>query len=177
MTEIHSDIVRTDVVNENNESVHVRERAAWSPAQIVAVVAGLVLVVVGGIGLSKAGLHFHDIPLTRVQAAGMGFTSLSALVQLVAGVLILGGGAYPDTAKSTMGVFGVGLLAFGLVVAISTTPFYTEWGFVRANGVFYAIVGAILLVAAAVSPIFASRSRVVARQREVYVDGASRVVH
>ncbi len=148
----------------------VREtrRAPWSPAQLVAVAAGLVLVVIGGVGLARAGLHLSPsvIPLTHTHVAGLGFTSMSALIQLVAGVVLLGGGAYPDTARSTMAVLGVVLVAFGLIVAIDPAPFATMWGFTTASGVFYTVVGAVLLVAVALSPVFSSRREMVARSSD-----------
>jgi len=147
------------------EGVTQREvvRSAWSPAQLVAIVAGLLLVVLGGVALSRSGVHFRDLAATHVMVAGMGFTTLSAIVDLVVGVIVLAGGAFPDTAKGTMAVFGVILLAFGLVVALGPTPFFTSWGYVTANGVFFAVVGGVLLLAAVVSPIFASTRRVTRR--------------
>ncbi len=160
------------VVTENGSASRVTRRA-WSPAQIVALIAGLVLVVMGGVALARTGVNLSNIPATHTTVAGLGFTSLSALVQLVVGVIILGGGAYPDTAKGTMGVFGVVLLAWGLIVAIDTTPFTTSWGYVHGNGIFYAVVGAILLLAAALSPVFTSRNQVVRRRGVVDSTGAA----
>jgi hypothetical protein len=134
-------------------------RPPWSPAQIVALLAGLLLVVIGGVGLARSGLDFSNIPLTHTQVAGLPYSCLSALVQLVAGVVLLGGAAHPDTARSVMIGFGVLLVAFGLIVAIEPAPFSNIWGFDSTNGVFYTVVGAILMVAAAVSPVFVSRQR------------------
>ena len=85
----------------------------------------------------------------------------------MAGVYLLAGGAYPDTAKASMAFWGAVLLAFGLVVAIDSLPFFTMWGYTKSNGVFYAVIGGVLLVAAAVSPIIFSRRRVVSPQRPV----------
>lgn len=148
------------VVAEGGSSTRVTERPAWSPAQIFGLIGGLVLVVIGGVGLARSGINMSHLAATHSMVAGLGFTSLSALVQLVAGVILLAGSAYPDTAKGTMAVFGVILLAWGLIVAIDPAPFFSAWGYVTANGVFYAIVGGVLLVVAAVSPIFMGRDRV-----------------
>jgi len=41
------------------------------------------------------------------------------------------------------------------------------WGFTRSNGVFYAVIGGVLLLAAAVSPIIFSHRRVVSSQQPV----------
>lgn len=158
------------VVTRDGSSQRETRRAPWSPAQLVAVAAGTVLVVIGGVGLARAGVHLSPsvIPLTHTRVAGLGFTSLSALIQLIAGVVLLGGGAHPDTAKSTMAVVGVALVAFGLIVAIDPTPFFTMWGYTTASGVFYTVVGAVVLVAAAVSPVFSSRRRVTTASSGAY---------
>ena len=133
--------------------------APWSPAQLVAVAVGVVLVVIGGVALARGGINFSDISLTHSTVAGLHYTCLSALVQLVVGVIIIGGGAYPDSAKGTMAFFGVVLVAFGLIVAIDPTAFATTWGYTEANGVFYIVVGVILGVAAAISPVFTPGAR------------------
>ena len=148
-------------------SYRTTERAPWSPAQFIAVAGGLVLVVIGGIALARSGIHFDALPLSHSTVAGLHFSSLSAIVQLVAGVILLCGGAYPYTAKGTMATLGVILVAWGLIVAIDPQPFFNMWGYTTANGVFYTVVGAILVITAAVSPIFFSR-RVSARDAAVY---------
>jgi hypothetical protein len=145
-------------------SYRVSDRAPWSPAQLVVSVAGIFFIVLGGVALARAGVHFEDVPLTRVQVAGLWFTNMSALITLVAGVLMLAGAIDPDGAKATMWLFGVVLIAFGLVVAISPQPFTNMWGYHAANGVFYVVVGAVLLLAGAVSPVFHSSRRVVSER-------------
>jgi hypothetical protein len=138
------------------------DRPAWSPAQFIAAAIGVVLVVIGGVALARTGIRFSTTPLTRAQVAGLHFTSLAALMQLVAGVLLLAGAIYPETARGTMSFFGTGLLAFGLIVAIDPMAFFNQWGYSGATGVFYAVSGAIIIGTAALSPMFRSRSRVVA---------------
>jgi NADH:ubiquinone oxidoreductase subunit 2 (subunit N) len=63
------------------------------------------------------------------------------------------------------------LIAFGLIVAISPTSFTNMWGYSTANGVFYVIAGAILVLAGALSPVFYSRHQVVS-ERQVIDDEA-----
>ena len=143
------------------------DRPPWSPAQFVAVAGGIVLIAIGGIALARSGLHFNAIPLTHSMAAGLHFSALSAVVQLTAGVILLGGGAYPYSAKGTMTAIGVIALAWGLIVAIDPQPFFNRWGYTSSTGVFYAVIGAILIIAAAVSPVFFSR-RIAGQDRAVY---------
>jgi multisubunit Na+/H+ antiporter MnhB subunit len=155
------------VVGTEGASYRVADRPPWSPAQLVVGIVGIVFIVIGGVALARAGLHFDNIPLTRTQVAGLWFTNMSALITLVAGVIMLVGAIDPDAAKATMWFFGVVLIAFGLIVAISPQPFARMWGFNSANGVFYVIAGAILVLAGALSPVFYSRRSMVSSQHVV----------
>ncbi|MGA2208269.1 MAG: hypothetical protein ABSH30_01395 [Acidimicrobiales bacterium] len=152
---------RRQVVNQDGAVVREVRRASWSPSQLVAVVAGILLVVLGGVGLARAGTSFSHLAFAHSQVAGLGVTPLSALAELAVGVLVLAGGAYPGSAKGTTSFFGVVLLAFGLIVALDDKPFFKNWAYTRGNGIFFIVVGAVLLVTAAVSPIFSSRRAVV----------------
>ncbi len=149
------------VVTQDGARYRSQVRAPWSPAQLVAGVVGLILVVIGGVALARGGVNFSDIPATISTVAGMHYTCLSALVQLVAGVILIGCCVHPDTAKSAMVVYGVVMLAFGLIIAIDPSGFVGDWNANEGNGVLYIILGVILLLAAALSPIFFSRSRTV----------------
>ena len=135
------------------EGYEVVEHAAWSPAQAVVLAAGLALAVIGGIALARTGLHFNDIPATGAQAAGLHHTSLSAVIELGVGVVLLGVGAVPGAARGLMTFFGVVLLGAGLVVAIQPSSFHKWLGYDAGNGVFIAIIGGVLLLAAMVSPV------------------------
>jgi hypothetical protein len=126
-----------------------------------------VFIVIGGVALARSGVNFHDIPLTRVEVAGLWFTNLSALITLIAGVIMLVGGIDPDAAKATTWFFGIVLIAFGLIVAITPQSFTNMWGYTTANGVFYVVTGAILVLAGALSPVFYSRREIVSQQQIV----------
>jgi hypothetical protein len=160
------------------EGAHYRvsQRAPWSPAQLVVGVVGLVFIVLGGVALARAGLHFDAVPFSRTQVAGLWFTNMSALITSIAGVIVLAGAMDPDSAKATMWFFGVVLIAFGLIVAISPQPFTTMWGYDTANGIFYVVAGGILPIAAAVSPVFYSRQSVVSSHQVVDDDARPDVV-
>lgn len=141
-------------------STRTVRRTEWSPAQAIGIAAGIFLTVVGGLALARGGINFSSIPTTSSTVLGLPFTCLSGIVTLVVGVVILAGSLYPTTAKGVMGFFGVITLAFGLIVAIDPTPFTNMWGYNTASGVMMAIIGGVMLVAAAFSPIFTSGRRV-----------------
>jgi len=156
--------VEEGYVDEAPTTSRVVERAAWSPAQIIGLAGGVVLIVIGAIALSRTGTDFSNIPATHAAVAGFGFTCLSAAVQLAGGLLLLGASAFPASAKSAMAFVGVLLVAWGIVIVADVTRLFTVWGYTKNTGVFYIIVGGVLLVAAAVSPIFLSSRREVSRR-------------
>jgi hypothetical protein len=136
------------------------EHAPWSPAQVVLLAAGMVVAVIGGVALARTHLHFSDIPATHAQAAGLRHTSLSAAIELGIGVILLGIGAVPGAARGLMTFAGVVLLGAGLVIAIQPSSFHKWFGYNAANGVYIAIIGGALLLAAMISPVvWGSRDR------------------
>ncbi len=164
------------VVTEAGTRSRIVEHPSWSPAQIVAGLAGLVLTIIGAIALARTGTHFSNLSATHAQAAGLYFSALSAVVQLVAGVLLLGTAVFPESAKVGLALFGVLLLAWGIIVAADTSRLVGTWGYSSATGIFYAVMGAVMLLVAAVSPIFYSSRRRIASGEAQQIDrGYSRI--
>ena len=155
---------------EAQSTSRVVERPAWSPAQIIGVAGGVVLIVIGAIGLARTGTDFSHISATHATAAGLQFTCLSAAVQLGAGVLLLAACVYPGSAKSAMAFFGVLLVAWGIVIAADVTRLFATWGYSKGTGIFYIVIGAVLVLAAALSPIFFSSRQERSRTSRAYVD-------
>ena len=83
---------------------------AWSPVQIVAVVVGVDLTVIGGVALARAGMH--HITGARVQAGGLHYTTMSALLQLIAGIVLLLGAISPHIARRVSAMVGLVMLVF-----------------------------------------------------------------
>jgi hypothetical protein len=103
--------------------------------------------------LARTGLHFDNIPATHAQAAGLQHTSLSAVIELGVGVVLLGVGAVPGAARGLMTFFAVVLLGAGLVIAIQPSSFHRWLGYDAGNGVLIAVIGGVLMLAAMVSPV------------------------
>ena len=137
------------------EQQRVVRRLPWSPTQFVDLVVGVVLIVFGGVALARTGLHYTAVPFTRTKVAGLGFTSMSATITLVVGVVLACCCLGPLAARAGAWLFGVVFVAFGLMVALAPAAFTNMWGFTAANGVAIVICGAVLTAAAAVFPIFA----------------------
>ena len=162
--------MRKRTAGEAESTSRVVERPAWSPAQIFGVAGGVVLVVIGSIALARTGTDFSHIPATHATAASMHFTCLSALVQLGAGVILLGACVFPASAKSAMGFFGVLLVVWGIVIVADVARLFTMWGYTKNSGTFYIVIGTVLVLAAALSPIFLSSRRQVSRESSASVD-------
>jgi uncharacterized membrane protein HdeD (DUF308 family) len=164
--EVHQIYDDADVVNNGSgyaEQQRVVQRPPWSPTQFVVLIVGVVLIVFGGVALARTGIHFTNVPFTRTKVAGLGFTCLSAVVTIVAGVIVACCSAHPYAARTVGWLAGVVFIAFGLVVALAPTAFTNMWGFTTANGVALIICGAVLAVAAAVFPVLLGSSTSYAR--------------
>jgi|GEM_PF-3489607 len=94
------------VAQTEGQSYRVADRAPWSPAQLVVAAAGILFIVIGGVALARAGLHFDNVPLTRTQVAGLWFTNMSALITLVAGSSCWSGQSTPTAPRPPCGSSG-----------------------------------------------------------------------
>jgi hypothetical protein len=137
----------------------VTQRAAWSPAQLVAGLGGLLYLIIGAVALAQAGTDFSNIAATHTTVMGLHYTCLSAVVQMAAGALLLVGAVGPEVAKAMAAVLGVASVVWGIVIIADVTGLYLTWGYTRSTGVFYIIVGAGLLFGGVASPVFSSRER------------------
>ena len=134
------------------------ERQPWSPAQIVAIVLGIVFVVLGGIALARTGINSH-ITSEHVSVAGSIQTQLMGYIELVYGALLLAIGSIPGAGRAGMSFLGILGVVFGIVVVAQPSTFYHSLGIGSGYGIFLIIQGAILAITAMVSPIYWGFSR------------------
>ncbi|MCJ7780748.1 MAG: hypothetical protein MUQ27_07970 [Acidimicrobiia bacterium] len=109
---------------ERTHEVRQRRRTAdrriTSPAQIVAGLIGVILVVMGGVVLARVGLASLTGDITAV--LGIGHTALMGLIDVVAGLLFLGAAASSGVRGNLIGL-SLLAVAFGAVVAIEPAAF------------------------------------------------------
>jgi hypothetical protein len=134
-------------------------RPAFGPVQIVVLIVGLLGTILGAVALARTGTHFSELPATHAQVAGMGFSALSAAVQLGAGVILLACSLSPYAARTGAALFGVASLVWGIVIIADTPRLLTSWNYTNSSGVVYVVVGAVLLLSALLSPVFSSTRR------------------
>jgi hypothetical protein len=160
---VDDDVVDDDVVERSVT------RAPWSPAQIVSLVVGAVLTILGGVALARTGINFGDLDAARGEVMGLEHTALLGLIELVLGLVLVGAAAAGGAPRGTMTFLGVVMLLFGIIVAIEPSAFNRALGATSGHGWFWAILGVILLTAAMVSPVvFDSGRRTVVHRDTVY---------
>lgn len=155
-----------------HEDVDVSERrvvwAPWSPAQLVALVIGLFLLVLGAVTLANTGINGNSITDSKVLTWGFGQTPLLAIIEIVFGLLLVLAGAVPGAGRGTMALLGAILLAAGIVVLASSSSLYDSLGTNQATGWLGVVTGAVTLAAAMLAPIiFGGSRRAVSYDREV----------
>ncbi len=143
------------------ESRTVVDRKTWSPSQIVAGVIGLFLTVMGAVAMLRVGFE----SLTGGTTAVLGFehTLLMGVIHLLAGLFFLGAAGTVLGSRSGLTTLGLIALAFGLVYAIEPEPLANALGGDQRIGWLYAVVGAVALLSAWVSPTIQTQRTATAR--------------
>lgn len=159
--------VRSVVVEEPvdvvvDDPVVVR-REAWSPAQIVSMAVGAALLLLGAVALARAASGGGGLTGLEVSVAGFHHTGLLGLLELFAGLTLVGIGAVPGGAREVMIMFGVVIAGFGLLVAVAGNDLHPALATHGGHAVLYLLAGTLLIVAAAAAPMFlpGTRRRVV----------------
>ena len=144
----------TDLDRDYRQTVSRRyvDRRTWSPAQLIAGIAGLFFIVLGGVALARL-LPVESLTAPDTQVWLFGHTPLFGTIELVLGLLFLGVSAGPFDARGGLVGLGVICLAFGLIVGIEPGAFADWLGASRANGWLYGVVGGIAILGGWLSPV------------------------
>ncbi len=111
----------------------------WTPAQLLALVLGVIFLVLGGVALLRGGVG-ETLFEPTVSVAGLGYTPLLAIIEIIFGLLLLSVGAFPGAADALV-FLGVLELTFGLIIVIEPEAFQASLGAGRGHGWFYVITG------------------------------------
>ena len=139
----HIHEVREPVLSEESTAV----RDPYGIAQFLSLGIGIFLIVIGAIGLARAGAHHIDSPTVAVGPFTM--TPLLAAVNLFLGLVGLIGAAGRAAARSVCMFIGPVMLAGGIVALIQGVHVL---GWNRADGVIYILLGAVAIVGAIMTP-------------------------
>jgi hypothetical protein len=134
-------------------------REPFTIVQVLMLAIGIFFIVLGAVGLERAGLHHIDRP--RAVVGPFTMTPLLALIHLAIGVIALTGATSPAASRGTAMFLAPILIAGGIVALIQGVR---ALGWNRADGFVYIITGAVALIGAIVTRTLATYSerRVVA---------------
>jgi hypothetical protein len=162
---VADDAIAEDEVVQRRTAV---ERPPWSPAQLVALLIGVLFTVIGGIALSKTGVHTSAMNTIHTDAPLWDHTAWLALVELAFGLMMIGAGVVPGGARGFMTFIGIIALAFGIAVLVAPDSMHRTFGAEASTGWVFIITAGVTLIAAAVSPVFFTGERMrYGRRREV----------
>jgi hypothetical protein len=145
---------RDDVYEEQVED-RVRPAPVWSVAQVIGLAAGLWFMILGIAAVSNTGFDTSHIYTPHAVTWSFPHSPLLAVIEIAFGVLLLLVSVVPDASTSLVAFLGAIALAFGIVVVTNASSSrLTHWlGVSHRNGWLYTGIGAVLLLAALVSPM------------------------
>lgn len=114
------------------------EGRSWSPAEVVSLALGVFFLVLGGVGLARAG--FVDLT-AHVSVAGFHHTPILAIAEVILGLALLGMGATPGAGRSGMVFLGGLMVAFGIVLVLQAESFHAVLGTHTNNGWLFTLLG------------------------------------
>ena len=140
----------------------------WSPLQIIGLIVGIGAGVLGIAAVASTGFDTDHIYTPQHVVGSFPHSPLLGVIEIGFGLLMVIGAAVPGGVRTLLALLGATALAFGLVVLIEATPNrLNHWlAVTHRNGWLYAIAGAVVVLAAIFSPVFAGtdhRRRVVRR--------------
>jgi hypothetical protein len=137
--------------------------SAWSPAQIIGLIAGIGMTVLGIAAVARTGFHTDHIYSPHALVWHLPHSPLLGVIEIGFGVLLILASVVPGAARGLMGLLGAIALAFGIVVLVNTSSDNLNLNHTLAvthrSGWFFVIVGAVVLLAALFSPVFIPRAR------------------
>ncbi len=133
----------------------------WSPAQIIGLIAGIGFVVLGIAAVVRTGFDTSHIYSPHMTIWHLPHSPLLAVCEIAWGALMIIASVVPGGVRTLMGLLGVVMLVLGLVILIGSTPArLAHWlGVHHSNGWLFTIVGAVVVLASIVSPVFFGGTR------------------
>ncbi len=135
--------------------VQVNAGPTWTPAQILSLVLGVAFVVLGGVALLRSGVD-TNLFQPVVSVAGLAYTPLLGIIEVVFGLVLLVAGAFPGASDAVV-FLGVLALAFGLLLVIEPGAFQASLAAGQAHGWFYVICGGLAAATGLLTPVVMRR--------------------
>jgi len=134
---------------------------SWSPAQIIGLIVGIFYAVLGTAAVIRTGFDTSHIYTPKDDVWSFTHNPLLAVIEIGFGALLIIASVVPGGVRWLMGFLGAVALGFGVVIVAGDTPSrLNDWlGVTHRNGWLYVITGAVVLLAALVSPVFVTGTR------------------
>jgi hypothetical protein len=128
----------------------------WSPAQIIGLIAGLGMTVLGIAAVARTGFDTADVYQPQLDVWGLPHSPLLGVFEIAFGALLIFASIIPGGLRWLMALLGVISLGFGIVIlADAATSDLTRWfGVDDSNGWLFTIVGSVVLLTAMLAPVF-----------------------
>jgi hypothetical protein len=159
-----------DEVVEEDRAVDVAG-SPWSPAQIIGLIAGIGMTVLGIAAVAQTGFHTDHIYTPHDVVWHLPHSPLLAVCEIGWGVLMILASVVPGASRELMGFLGAIMLAFGIVVLVDAySDNLSHWlAVTHRSGWLFVVVGGVVLLAAMLSPVFIPASH---RRRRVHQTSA-----
>lgn len=132
----------------------------WSPVQFIGLIVGIGFTVLGIVAVARTGFNTAHIYAPHVRVWHLPQNPLLAVIEIGYGVVVILASVVPGGLRGLMGLLGAAALVLGIVVLTGPPHRLAHWlAVAHSNGVLYTVVGAVVIVAAIVSPVFSTGSR------------------
>jgi hypothetical protein len=129
----------------------------WSPAQFIGLIVGIGYTVLGIVAVARTGFDTSHIYTPRTSVWHLPHTPLLAVIEIGYGVLMILASVVPGGLRTLMGLLGAAALVLGIVILAASSHRLAHWLAVNHNsGVLFTITGAVVALAAIISPVFFS---------------------
>jgi hypothetical protein len=149
------------VVDERSEVIDHRahEFPPFSPAQIIGLIVGIGMTVLGIAAVARTGFDSADLYQPQIEVWGLPHSPLLGVAEIAFGALMIFASIIPGALRWLMALLGAVSLAFGLVILLdAATDNVTRWFAADdSNGWLFTIVGIVVLMTAMLSPVFFPR--------------------
>jgi hypothetical protein len=150
-----------DAVDEVEDRPVTAYTMPFSPAQVIGLIVGLFFAILGIAALAQTGLETSNIYQPHERVWSFVHSPLLALITIGFGLLMIVASVVPGALRELMALLGAIALGFGLVIVLDAADGdLNRWlGVTDRNGWLYLITGAVVLLAALLSPVFVGRTR------------------
>jgi hypothetical protein len=134
---------------------------AWSPAQIIGLIVGIGFTVLGIAAVASTGFDTNHIYTPHNMVWHLPHSPLLAVCEIAFGVLMILASVVPGGLRSLMALLGAISLVFGIVILTNaaTNNLRDHFAVTHRSGWLFTIVGAVVLLAALLSPEFTAGTR------------------